>query len=1294
MKGPVPIQGIVAVLAAALALGSARAADAPPKKILLIAGAKSHGPGEHEYEKGVRLLKQCLDTSPNLHGFTTEVVTDGWPRDEKVFDDAATVLFYCDGSDRDEQAHPLLREKHLETVQKLMDRGVGFVAVHYTVFVPSGRGGEQFLGWEGGYFDYENGEKPKGWYSKIKNCTAKVTPASPDHPVSRGLKPFELKEEFYYHMRFRPDDKRLAPILTAAIPDEPAPEVVAWAVERKDGGRGFAWTGGHYHANWRDDNVRRMVLNALVWTAKGEVPGGGVQSSLPPEAAGPSPGKELDYQPADPRLKAVLIDRSPDESFASIKADSLGRLFVGGREALFVYESDGKGGYQPRKELYRFPPDSWLAGIEVRGDDLYVLTDAALYLLPGGRTLREGLKAKRLVWGMPLNIHNSCHCLAWGPEGDLYLDHGDPLLDYGDFSRPDHWGHWTIHCQPEGTKVPYTGVGGVFRVHPDGSGFQQVAGGLRGCVGLAFDHSWNLFTNDNDHESMPDRYTPARLMHVSQGIDFGWPRGWIASKTPDRFDLVETMLPAPGRGVPVGMTYYDDPCFPTEYRNCLFQARWDRFTIQRNALAARGASFTAGDAPFLVGRGMARPIGVAVGRGGRIFAAISYMASNEASPHYPSDLVMITRADDSDDHPFDGYDAVTAPAEKLWAELSNPAWERRLTAHTEILRRNGSVLAEAAKRLADVKPDDPASAHLPWLAAAGGSEQARLLLSDLTRDPRPEVRLQAVRALASVSWQAPPRGSFEKALADTDPQVRLAALTFFATPSPQPPPDRVVQLAHDADDYLRQTAARLLARRVDAKYIASLAGSPDPGIRLAGTLAAGVRLTVPPSDFTPPEQVKLTLPADNAFFKGKIHYADGEVDLRSLGRVGSFTMAEYWKAIEPDQEQRQLVDLLVKRLDDTDDAVRLQAAYYLSLLRDPKTEPAVAKTFQSVQMGRLAAAPLREVARVWAVGPFADGDKGFSTPHAPEQGAVELAAEYPAADGKKAAWRELKAEDGRFDLGRFFPDRGGESAYVLFRLQSGSRQRVLLLTGSDACLKVWHNGRPVGENEKTRTAAAAQDATLIDAQPGSNDILVRVQMTAKSGGLYLQFRSRAEAAADLPDKLDDATLTQRLRDAAAGGKAEAVAPEFLAVDWRQAAAVGDAAKGRKLFGSLGCVKCHAITTDQKGGGAPSLSEAGKRFTVPYLVESVLLPSKQVADAFRSTTLTLSDGRVLHGLVVGETADGLELLQADATRKAVAKSEIEERKLSNTSPMPVGLVKTPEELKDLLAYLLSDNPAPP
>ena len=54
----------------------------------------------------------------------------------------------------------------------------------------------------------------------------------------------------------------------AVIPGEKKPQTVAWAVERKDGGRGFGFTGGHFFANWYVPEFRKMVLNAIVWTAK------------------------------------------------------------------------------------------------------------------------------------------------------------------------------------------------------------------------------------------------------------------------------------------------------------------------------------------------------------------------------------------------------------------------------------------------------------------------------------------------------------------------------------------------------------------------------------------------------------------------------------------------------------------------------------------------------------------------------------------------------------------------------------------------------------------------------------------------------------------------------------------------------------------------------------------------------------------------------------------------------------------------------------------------------------------
>ena len=51
-----------------------------------------------------------------------------------------------------------------------------------------------------------------------------------------------------------------------------------WAIERPDGGRGFGFTGGHFHKNWGNENFRKVVLNAILWTAKVEVPAEGAQT--------------------------------------------------------------------------------------------------------------------------------------------------------------------------------------------------------------------------------------------------------------------------------------------------------------------------------------------------------------------------------------------------------------------------------------------------------------------------------------------------------------------------------------------------------------------------------------------------------------------------------------------------------------------------------------------------------------------------------------------------------------------------------------------------------------------------------------------------------------------------------------------------------------------------------------------------------------------------------------------------------------------------------------------------------
>ncbi len=255
-------------------------ADDKLKKIVLIAGPiTGHPKHTHEYEKNVILLKHLLDTAANLDGLTVETHFRGWPDKPETLDDADTIVMISDGGDRNEANHPLYVGDRMKVLEKQMERGCGFVQFHWSTFNPS-RFHDQITEWVGGYFDYETGPEPRKWYSAIKTWDGPTTLGAPDHPISRGVKPFRVKEEFYYRIKFRDGDDRVTPILNTRPPDEEQDFAVGWAVERKNGGRGFGFTGGHFYENWWNADFRTLILNAIVWTARIDVPRDGVEAKL------------------------------------------------------------------------------------------------------------------------------------------------------------------------------------------------------------------------------------------------------------------------------------------------------------------------------------------------------------------------------------------------------------------------------------------------------------------------------------------------------------------------------------------------------------------------------------------------------------------------------------------------------------------------------------------------------------------------------------------------------------------------------------------------------------------------------------------------------------------------------------------------------------------------------------------------------------------------------------------------------------------------------------------------------
>jgi type 1 glutamine amidotransferase len=216
-----------------------------------------------------------------------DVYENGWPTSDDQLNGADAIVMYCDGGG----GHPVL--KHMDALQPHIKRGCGFVCIHYAVEVPVDSGGKAFLDWLGGYFETH--------WSVNPHWTANFT-SLPNHPVTRGVKPFEAKDEWYFHMRFRPQMEGVTPILSAIAPDdtmrrpdgphsgnptvrkEVAERVLqhtAWAFERTDGGRSFGFTGGHFHWNWGREEILRLVSNAIVWTAKVDVPDGGLAVKAP-----------------------------------------------------------------------------------------------------------------------------------------------------------------------------------------------------------------------------------------------------------------------------------------------------------------------------------------------------------------------------------------------------------------------------------------------------------------------------------------------------------------------------------------------------------------------------------------------------------------------------------------------------------------------------------------------------------------------------------------------------------------------------------------------------------------------------------------------------------------------------------------------------------------------------------------------------------------------------------------------------------------------------------------------------
>jgi len=247
--------------------------------VLFIAGPKSHEPGCHEHPAACELLAKHLQ---NCGLQLVVTVSQGWPQDPAAVAAADTLVIYGDGLN----AHPAAG--HVAELRKRYAAGKGLAIMHWAIEPKDAEMATLFDDAIGGRFE-------AGW--SVNPVWKMIHPIIAKHPATRGVESFDVEEEFYYHLRLR---QNITPLLQAHPPADsigadgpysgnPAarqevadhiPQTLAWVTENPNKSRGFGFSGGHFFSLWANENYRRLVLNAIIWTAGVEVPAGGVAGKI------------------------------------------------------------------------------------------------------------------------------------------------------------------------------------------------------------------------------------------------------------------------------------------------------------------------------------------------------------------------------------------------------------------------------------------------------------------------------------------------------------------------------------------------------------------------------------------------------------------------------------------------------------------------------------------------------------------------------------------------------------------------------------------------------------------------------------------------------------------------------------------------------------------------------------------------------------------------------------------------------------------------------------------------------
>ena len=878
--------------------------------------------------------------------------------------------------------------------------------------------------------------------------------------------------------------------------------------------------------------------------------------------------------------------------------------------------------------------------------------------------------------------------LALGIDGWVYAA-------IGDFGFRDASGSDGRHLHLRG--------GGIVRFRPDGSGLDLFARGTRNNLEAAVGPLLQLIARDNTNDGGGWN---VRLHSFSGLEDHGYPRRYLHFAT----EIVAPLADY-GGGSGTGACWIDEPWMPARWNDAPFTCDWGRGLIYRHPLAAQGAGFTAEQEEFLQ---LTRVTDLDADGAGTIYAASWRDGTfTWTGPH----VGFIAALRPTGRLPVTPPDCSALDSQALCRLLAGPSHRIRLEAQRQLLRR-GNRSAKILQAL-EAQGSEEAAALAPRVAALFtcallGQGAARPALIRLADDAA--LAPYAIRALGDLA--AAPETAFEAADDTTETAVRDLFKGALASPDPRTRLEAVVALVRSGEG-----AASLLPLAADADPI--VAHTAIEGAVRLGTGDEQQVIAACAAALDAPEETAAWRGACRVL--GELHTPEvAELVVARLNRLSEQTSAASGDSAGGAAGLREELVWAAARLYRREGAwpgeswggrPDARGPYYAAeewaasphllaalLSAVTQAEPSsLAKIGQILGAHRLPVESIApELLKRAAGGP--PGAVGFArfldlegSAWPPANGVLESLALNAdvASEDRLVAIRVLSRSPApelvRPLVAATLALEPGSAAVVAARLAvresaaaaADPRAAEALAAASPAQRGLIDDILlTVADSSAAKSAPRAQAAGILNAawQAGPARRLELVAASARTASGVLSHKLVAAAEQnDEPDLKALALETILKLGIDAEGVRRVAADAGPKVSERPTGAVldlidarrGDRGVGAELFVAKKCIACHAAGVDSAGLG-PSLANAASIYSRRQLAQSVLEPSKSLAQGFATVLLQLADGRPLVGFVTSEAADLIVLRDGSGAEHRVIKSEIEERAQLPTSVMPEGL----------------------